>query len=285
MNSKMNYDMEKYSEPVAKKTRISHFSSRDGTSYISSRSRDTDDYFSASITPNSLDESNSLGLNFTVLSNDSISKRIAMNNSSKCSSRGQSKSSNNSNVDRSQRNGNRTNGTIKTTTSSSYDTIRTDNGDINIDSLRETSSKNVSTKAKFSDYPPITSVEQRRKYKTEFDKDYSEYRQLHTIIEKTRNRFTNLQDELRKVHSSDERKYQEIQNQIIQEYRENNNDTRFQDKKQRFEYLHDKLSHIRKLVDDFDSQLVKGNVTTDNGLSYSSQQTTNSNTQSIHTAY
>ncbi|XP_070508067.1 RNA polymerase II elongation factor Ell [Chironomus tepperi] len=283
MNSKMNYnDNEKYMEPVAKKQRISHFNSRDGTSYISSRSRDTDDYFSASITPNSLDESNSLGLNFTVLSNDSISKRMAMSNNS---SRGQSKSSNNSNVDRSQRNGNRTNGTIKTTTSSSYDTIRTDNGDINIDGLRETSTKSVSTKAKFSDYPPITSVEQRRKYKTEFDKDYSEYRQLHTIIEKTRNRFANLQDELRKVHSSDERKYQEIQNQIIQEYRENNNDTRFQDKKQRFEYLHEKLSHIRKLVSDFDSQLVKGNVTTDNGLSYSSQQTANSNTQSIHTAY
>ena len=46
MNSKMNFhDNEKYMEPVAKKTRISHFSSRDGTSYISSRSRDTDDYF------------------------------------------------------------------------------------------------------------------------------------------------------------------------------------------------------------------------------------------------
>jgi hypothetical protein len=103
--------------------------------------------YSASITPNSLDESNSLGLNFTVLSNDSISKRMAMSNNS--SSRGQSKSSNNSNVDRSQRNGNRTNGTIKTTTSSSYDTIRTDNGDINIDGLRENTSKNVSTKAKF----------------------------------------------------------------------------------------------------------------------------------------
>lgn len=45
MNSKMNYDNEKYMEPVAKKQRISHFSARDGTSYISSRSRDTDDYF------------------------------------------------------------------------------------------------------------------------------------------------------------------------------------------------------------------------------------------------
>lgn len=57
----------------------------------------------------------------------------------------------------------------------------------------------------YSDYPSITRVEQRRKYKTEFDKDYSEYRQLHTVMEKARKRFANLQDELRKVHPSDEK--------------------------------------------------------------------------------
>ena len=45
MNSKMNYDNDKYSEPVAKKQRISHYSARDGTTFINSRSRDNDDYF------------------------------------------------------------------------------------------------------------------------------------------------------------------------------------------------------------------------------------------------
>lgn len=45
MSTKMNYDNEKYMEPVAKKPRISHYSSRDGSSFISSRSRDNDDYF------------------------------------------------------------------------------------------------------------------------------------------------------------------------------------------------------------------------------------------------
>lgn len=112
-------------------------------------------------------------------------------------------------------------------------------------------------------------------------------------MEKARNRFANLQDELRRVHPSDERKYkvnfeetifgeldmrssyftlnlspyqlpqllysprnlirgtgsaifaattnifflllQEIQNQIIQEYKENNNNSSFQDKKHRYD--------------------------------------------------
>jgi hypothetical protein len=199
--------------------------------------------------PSSLDE-NSLGINFNVL-NDGMSKR--MDSSPIGNSRGQSKnssssnsnnnSSNNngninsssSNLDRStQRNGNRTNGTgtIKTTTSSSYDTaIRMpSNSDMAIEGLRENVSSNNVSSASFrykfksfnhinnltimlisndlicSDYPPITSVEQRRKYKTEFDKDYAEYRQLHTVMEKARKRFADLQTELRKVQS-DERKY------------------------------------------------------------------------------
>lgn len=57
-----------------------------------------------------------------------------------------------------------------------------------------------------SDYPPIISVEQRRRYKTEFDKDYAEYRKLHIIMDKARRRFANLQQELGKVNPS-ERKY------------------------------------------------------------------------------
>jgi hypothetical protein len=58
----------------------------------------------------------------------------------------------------------------------------------------------------YSEYPPIARVEQRRKYKTEFDKDYSEYRKLHTVMEKVRSRFASLKNELHKVHPS-ERKY------------------------------------------------------------------------------
>lgn len=329
MNNNMNSNImnDKYMEPVAKKQRISHYkknphetidsirltsgydnSSRDGSSFMNSRSRDNEDYYGSNTTPNSLEENSIGGLNFTVLSTDGISKRMT---SSSNNSRGQSKSSsssnNNSNVhDRSQRN--RTNGTIKTTTSSSYDTMTTairtmaGNGDIvDIDGLRET--KNAPSKNSFSDYPPITNIEQRRKYKTEFDKDYAEYRTLHAVMEKARNRFANLQNELRKVDPTDERKYKEIQNLIIQEYKDNNDDSSFQNKKQRFDYLHEKLSHIKKLVSDFDMQLTRGTTTNNNtattgnnlrdneiGLSYNSSSpqkssNVNGNTQSMHTAY
>lgn len=140
--------------------------------------------------------------------------------------RGQSKTSNSGSslhVDR-------INGTMNS--SSSYDNMRplAGSADSDIDGLQVSSissTQNGLSKADFryialhgislshtkpsfstrSDYPPITKIEQRRRYKTEFDKDYSEYRQLHKIMEKARNRFANLQDELRKVHPSDERKY------------------------------------------------------------------------------
>lgn len=58
-----------------------------------------------------------------------------------------------------------------------------------------------------SDYPPITSVEQRRQYKTEFDKDYVEYRQLHRVMDKARQRFAGLHEELNAMNKSD-RRYQ-----------------------------------------------------------------------------
>lgn len=63
----------------------------------------------------------------------------------------------------------------------------------------------------------------------------------------------------------------------------------------RFDYLHEKLSHIKKLVSDFDMQLTaKGgnngnNVRdNDNALAFGSPQKSNNvngNTQSMHAAY
>lgn len=102
---------------------------------------------------NSLDDNNSsLSLNFTVLTNDGMSnKRIS---SPMSSNRGQSKSnsnssSNSSNMERLQRSDQRTNGTIKT--SSSYDNMRmtVDNANSDIDGLRINPSSNGSSKVNF----------------------------------------------------------------------------------------------------------------------------------------
>jgi hypothetical protein len=64
---------------------------------------------------------------------------------------------------------------------------------------------NMATRNLVSDYPRITSVEQRRRYKTEFDNDYAEYRQLHTVIEKVSNRFSQLEEELRNEANNDKK--------------------------------------------------------------------------------
>lgn len=114
--------------------------------------------------PNSMDDNNSsLGLNFTVLTNDGMNKRISSPMSNGGSNRTQSKSNNSSNNNNSsmerlqQRNGSdRTIGTMKTS-SSSYDNMRSmtvDNANSafdksDIDGLRINSSENGSSKVNF----------------------------------------------------------------------------------------------------------------------------------------
>ena len=49
----------------------------------------------------------------------------------------------------------------------------------------------------FSEFSNISSVEQRRTYKIEFDKDYAEYRKLHSDIEEVSRRFAQLEERLR----------------------------------------------------------------------------------------
>lgn len=48
-----------------------------------------------------------------------------------------------------------------------------------------------------SQFARIASVEQRRKYKTEFDNDYAEYRKLHADVDKVSQRFSQLEERLR----------------------------------------------------------------------------------------
>jgi len=170
----------------------------------------------------------------------------------------------------------------------------------------------------FSEYVRITTVEQRRKYKTEFDTFYAEYRQLHEIMEKTRRRFAYLQEELSKVHQN-ERKYKVSiawlcaaehstkpldvsrrskiksfrsikRTTTTSRSRKESNGECFVDTKHviaqrallllfhstfRFDYLHEKLSHIKKLVSDFDSQLTKGGAAA----------ATNGDSQPLHATY
>lgn len=56
-----------------------------------------------------------------------------------------------------------------------------------------------------SQFTRITSIDQRRQYKTEFDNDYAEYMRLHADTERISKRFTQLEERLRSEENNDQR--------------------------------------------------------------------------------
>lgn len=53
-----------------------------------------------------------------------------------------------------------------------------------------------------SEYKTIKDLEQRRRYKSDFNADYAEYRDLHGIVEKVSRRFAQLEERLKQEDSS-----------------------------------------------------------------------------------
>uniref|UniRef100_A0A146MD56 RNA polymerase II elongation factor ELL n=4 Tax=Lygus hesperus TaxID=30085 RepID=A0A146MD56_LYGHE len=104
------------------------------------------------------------------------------------------------------------------------------------------------------DYTTIRDVVQRRKYKEDFNNNYKEYRQLHAMVEKVSKRFTQLDEKLKREERGSEG-WQRIKDQIMREYEENKRNVKHQDARRRFQYLHEKLSYIKKLVLDYDSKI------------------------------
>lgn len=105
-----------------------------------------------------------------------------------------------------------------------------------------------------SKYVSITSRDQRAQYKADFNAEYNEYRKLHSFIEQVKLRFEELEYDLRSaaVGSDD---WHRIKSQILQEYEENHRGHGYRDTKRRLNYLHDKLSHIKRLVVDYDQSV------------------------------
>lgn len=101
------------------------------------------------------------------------------------------------------------------------------------------------------EYTTIRDIDQRRRYKQTFNDNYAEYKELHGIVEKVSRRFAELEERLKQEDVNSEG-YRDLKKQIVKEYQQNKQDTDHQKIKQRFQYLHDKLSHIKRLVLEFD---------------------------------
>jgi RNA polymerase II elongation factor ELL len=125
-------------------------------------------------------------------------------------------------------------------------------------------------------YTTIRTPEQRNQYKAEFNAKYGEYKELHAIVEQVAQRFNALQEQLKREEKDSEgwkvilcwsnmvdrivlilNFVQTLKNRIVKEYEENKSNSRFQNAKQRLYHLHDMLSHVKHLVQEYDVSNVK----------------------------
>ncbi|XP_075721284.1 RNA polymerase II elongation factor ELL-like isoform X3 [Rhipicephalus microplus] len=116
-----------------------------------------------------------------------------------------------------------------------------------------------------SKYTEITSEEQRYRYKADFNAEYEEYKALHSTIESVSKRFSDLEECLRTAREGTEQwndclldapegseQRNHVAQQIMKAYEETERDQQYQHARQKFEYLHHKLAHIKCLVMDYD---------------------------------
>jgi len=101
-------------------------------------------------------------------------------------------------------------------------------------------------------YGRIVCGVQRSRYKEDFNSQYDEYRDLFQSIDKVSKRFAKLEEELRQQHEGTTA-WQRIESQIVREYKENRNDVKYREKRRRFQHLHEKLAHIKRLILEWDT--------------------------------
>ncbi|XP_056129093.1 RNA polymerase II elongation factor ELL2 [Lampris incognitus] len=103
-------------------------------------------------------------------------------------------------------------------------------------------------------YTSLVSTDQRQIYKDDFNAEYDEYRVLHAHVESITRRFTQLDAQCRKL-APGTKEYQKVHEEVLKEYKKMKEQSpNYHEEKQRCEYLHNKLAHIKRLIADFDQR-------------------------------
>ena len=102
-----------------------------------------------------------------------------------------------------------------------------------------------------SEFLRIGNLEQRKVYKSEFNKAYNRYMIVHARLDRISQRFSNLQMQLRHTPETSP-EYVLLKKMVIKEYQAANTNEAKLDREE-FTYLHKKLAHIKKLVHDYDA--------------------------------
>uniref|UniRef100_H2L4X0 Occludin a n=1 Tax=Oryzias latipes TaxID=8090 RepID=H2L4X0_ORYLA len=101
-----------------------------------------------------------------------------------------------------------------------------------------------------SEYPPIKNEQERNDYKREFDRDHQEYKNLQADLDKVNRRLSELDEELDQLEEGSPQFLD-----AMDEYNAVKSSKKTPDylvKKRRCKYLKAKLSHIKKMVSDYD---------------------------------
>ncbi|KAK7933699.1 hypothetical protein WMY93_004595 [Mugilogobius chulae] len=102
-------------------------------------------------------------------------------------------------------------------------------------------------------YPSIRSDEEREKYRAVFNDQYAEYKELHAEVQSVSQRFDELDQMMRDLQSSRPGSQMEKEriNSILQEYQRKKTDPTFTEKRDRCEYLKNKLAHIKQKITEY----------------------------------
>ncbi|XP_019722248.1 RNA polymerase II elongation factor ELL2 isoform X1 [Hippocampus comes] len=101
-------------------------------------------------------------------------------------------------------------------------------------------------------YVRITSVEQRQRYQEDFSAEYDEYKDLHTRIATITHMFVQLASKIKSM-SPGTKEHKVMEDQILEKYNKYRKKfPDYQEEKKRCEYLHQKLSFIKQLIEDYD---------------------------------
>ncbi|KAJ3595733.1 hypothetical protein NHX12_005036 [Muraenolepis orangiensis] len=108
-------------------------------------------------------------------------------------------------------------------------------------------------------YPEITSPEERERYRAVFNDQYQEYKDLHREISTTFQKFQELDDMMANLLRNNNRQNeQERIKRMLATYEERKNDPGFLEKKERYIYMKNKLSHIKNRIRTFDTTENRG---------------------------
>ncbi|KAI5129382.1 Rna polymerase Ii Elongation Factor Ell3 [Manis pentadactyla] len=101
-------------------------------------------------------------------------------------------------------------------------------------------------------YRAIHSAKQQHAYEQDFETDYAEYRILHARVGAASQRFMELGAEIKRVQRGTP-EHKVLEEKIVQEYKKfRKRYPGYREEKRRCEYLHQKLSHIKGLILEFE---------------------------------